>query len=459
MKNNKLIPSLIIFALSAAVFAPPASAKPPFSQLRAQPELGGPGMVTPDYIENLENASADLTRLDQDSRSLYTDQASLIGRISNIASFLQTAANRLGILSTLDSDLKKLEKAVNSADSAAEAAEAIPAAREKAKKLRASLAATKANVTAARERMDKIVENTEPVREKLDAAAKAAKALDLALWAVNEGAIANMRFPISIAAGCLKKLPADKQPCAAGNVDSAAAGADAAVKEYDRVVRALLANPGPWLPSISFFDPFNTDLSAVDALREEIEALENRLERLEDELSTLNSVLHRSFSFKFPYPDPTWSNPIRVSHYKVKIGFKTIIKGANAIEDEIEHILSKFLWNVLKDIGVGKFVKDLEKEANSAVNSLLRAVNFNIDVNLPSMNALNPFEKEELILKADLDALKFPEINTGLPGFGFPNVSPGLDFGKIKAAFGFFNPGGLGVNAPNVCEGATYGCN
>lgn len=475
MFTRRIVFSAILSAFAAAAFSTPLSAKTPFGELRSKqngqpalpeagkppagdPILGGPGTYTPVYIENLEHASAALTRLDQDTRTLYPDQASLISRIKNIGSFLQTSANRLAMLSTLDSDLKKLEKAVLAVDSAAEAAEAIPQAREKAKKIRASLSATKADVTAARQRMDNIVEKTEPIREKLQTASDQARKLDLVLTAVNEGPVANMRFPVSIAAGCLKKLPEEKQACAAKNLDATAADVDAAVLEYDRVVRLLLANPEPWLPSVKFFDPFNADLAGVDALREEIENLYSRLERLEDELSGLNSVLRRSFSFKFPYPDPTWTNPVRFSHYKVKIGFRTIIKGANAIEGEIEHILSKFLWRVLKDVGVGKFVKDLEHEANSAVNSLMREVNFDVNVDLPSMNALAPFEREELILAADLEALKFPSLDTSLPAFGFPNVNPGVDFGKIKACFSFFNPGGLSVNAPNLCEGAAYGC-
>jgi len=454
------VSAVAISFLAALAFTAPASALPPFAK---RPWIiGGPGTTTPQYIMDLESASAALKKLDQDSRTLYTDQDALIERVYNIKTTLQTTADRLGILTTLDSDLKKLEASVNAAYTAAETAETIPQAREKAKKMKATLGTAKANVTAARTRMDAIVAKTEPLRQKMEKAAGIAGKVQTGLTVVNEGPIAKMRFPISVAAGCVNKIPAPRHDCAAKNIDDTAADVDAVVVEYDRVVKLLLTNPEPWLPSVSFLDPFKANLDAVDKLRADMEKLAKQLEGLTSNLKKLNAVLDQSFGFSFPYPDPTITNPIRTSTCHVDIGFKTIIQGVGKIEDEIEDKIGKTLYKVLETIGVRKFVDQLKDKADSAVNALMRAINFDITVNLPSLAPLDQLEKLLPGLDAKLDGLKFPEIDLDTPAFGFPEVKPGIDFRKIKISAGFFNPSGLmpdKANMPHICDGAAFGCN
>lgn len=420
--------------------------------------VGGPGTTTPKYIMDLDSASPALRTLDQDARTLYSDQAALIVRVDNIKDFLRTSANRLGLISTLDADLRALEAALNAIDTAATTAEAITQAKPKAQKIKETLAPLRANVTAARQRVDAIKAKTEPIRIKLDNAADKAEKVSKALWVINEGAISNMRFPISIAAGCLKKLPAEKQACAGKNIDNLANEVDEVVREYDRVVRLLLTNPEPWLPSMSFFDPFSADLNELDSLRLEIERIARSLKTLASQLGKVNAILGQEFGFTFPYPNPTLTNPFRTSNYDVSISFKTILDGATAIENKIEDKIGGFLWGVLNELGVGKYVKQLQNEANNAVNAALSALNLDIDVNMPSLDILEKLERAELILSADLDALKFPEIDTKLPAFGFPDVPAGMNFGRIDASVNFLNPSGLGWRDVNVCEGATYGC-
>lgn len=420
--------------------------------------VGGPGTTTPQYIMDLETASSALRTLDQDARTLYSDQAALIVRVDKIKDFLHTAANRLGLISTLDADLRALEASLVTINTAATTAEAIPQAKPKAQKIKETLAPLKANVTAARQRVDAIKARTEPIRVKLDNAADKAEKVSKALWVVNEGAISNMRFPISIAAGCLKKLPADKQACAGKNIDNLANEVDGVVREYDRVVRLLLTNPEPWLPSMHFFDPFSADLAELDSLRLEIERIAKNLKGLAGQLGKVNAVLDQEFGFSFPYPNPTLTDPLRTSDYDVSISFKTILNGVTAIENKIEDKIGGFLWGVLNKLGVGKYVKQLQNEANNAVNSALSALNLDIDVNMPSLDILAKLEKAELILSADLDALHFPEIDTRLPAFGFPDVPAGINFGRIDASVNFLNPSGLEWRDANVCDGATYGC-
>ncbi len=446
----------VILAAAALCLSTSAWAKIKLPSLPGH--VGGPGTTTPQYIMDLEAASAPLRTLDQDARTLYSDQAALIVRVDNIKDFLRTSANRLGLISTLDADLRALEASLTAIDTAATTAEAITQAKPKAQKIKETLAPLRANVTAARQRVDAIKAKTEPIRIKLDNAADKAEAVSKALWVVNQGAIANMRFPIAIAAGCLKKLPADKQACAGKNIDNLANEVDGVVREYDRVVRLLLTNPEPWLPSMHFFDPFSADLGELDSLRLEIERIARSLKSLASQLGKVNAILDQEFGFSFPYPNPTLTNPFRTSDYDVSISFKTILDGVKAIEDKIEDKIGGFLWGVLNELGVGKYVRQLQNEANNAVNAALSALNLDIDVNMPSLDILAKLENAELILSADLDALKFPEIDTKLPAFGFPDVPAGINFGKIDASVSFFSPVGYDWRTPNPCEGATYGC-
>jgi len=424
--------------------------------------VGGPGTTTPKFVEDYNQEqklkSDALKRLDSDSTALYSDQLSLMSRVRNIQDFLDTTAARLGMLSTLDADLKKLEKAVNAVYAAAQSAEAIPQAREKAKKVKETLAPTKANVTAARERMDKIVARTEPLRRKLETAAEKAGQLNEGLWALNQGVVQQIPSVTGVANRCLLRADAAKKPCISNSLDTKANDIDKVVLEYDRVVRLLLTNPGPWLPSVDFFSPFGAELTAIDAMRDELERLTRRLEGLASQLEKLNAVLDRSFSFSFPYPNPTLTNPLRTSDYEVSVSFNTIIKGVDAIETEIEHILSSFLWSILKELGLKQYVDKLIHEANKAVNYAMDLVPFDTDINLPSLDALTPFENALAELEADVNAIKIPQVGEQLPGFGLPNVASGINFGSISGSFRFFNPSGLYWSEPDLCIGATYGC-
>lgn len=461
-------------ALQAAFFicAAGAAAKPQFSHVHdkalpapaAQEDgaadglLQGAGRPAADPLRALETASGDIRKLAADSRELYQDQARLVSRVETVQNFLDTSANRLGLLETIDADLKAAEKGLKALDKAAAAAEAIPQAREKAKKLRASLDATLKKTTAARERMDAVVARTKPVREKLENAADKAGKLRLALWGVNEGVVANVPKALALAAGCLGKAPADKRDCAQRNVDEKCRAVDPAVAEYDRVVKLLLYTPEPWLPSMSFFDPFSAELDALERLRADVEALKDRVQKLEEELHGLLRLLDMKFGFSFPYPNPTWTNPARISHYHVKVSFAKIVEGTNAIEREIEHVLSGFLWKMLRRAGIGKYVDDLKDQADRAAGRLLKSVHFDIDLGLPDFGPLDAFDASIGGLPAAIDLLRFPSLDLSLPGFGLPGVNPGLSLGDIEKSLGFFSPKGLLPDLPGLCDGVSYGC-
>lgn len=452
MKSGSLAPTVL--ALSLLALSWPAAAGPALP-LPVKPVIGGPGTTTPPQAYE----SAALKKLDSDSKNLYKDQEQLVSRVNTVKTALSDTDKGLGALEKLQSDLAKLEDALKAADKAAETAEAIPQAHDKAKKIRDTISPALSKVSSARKRLDAIVARTKPLRPKLQKASKAAGGLATGLGALNSDVVAHVPDATAAAEACLQKAPDAKKQCISSSLDSKANGIDGLVTEYDRVVKALIATPGPWLPSTSFLDPVNGQLREIEGLCGNLEALTDRLNALTSQLKTLNQVLDQEFSFSFPYPNPTWKNPVRISHKKVSIGFRTIIKGANAIENEIEKYLSKALWKVLKGLGVGKFVHELQDKANDAVNSAMKAVNFDVDVNLPSLQPIYDFEGSLNGLQSGINGLKFPKVGADLPNFGLPGVKPGLDLRGIQGSLKFFAPNGFNLRAPNLCTNATYGCN
>ena len=209
-------------------------------------------------------------------------------------------------------------------------------------------------------------------------------------------------------------------------------------------MRVLIYHPEVSLPNLDFVNPFNADLKALEDLRAKLNDLTSRLNGLSSQLGKLNAILDQSFSFSFPYPNPTITDPLRISYYNVGIGFRTIIEGAGAIEKAIEDRLSGFLWGVLKGLGVDQFVKQLESAANSAVNALLDAVNFNVDVNLPSLDALDALKLDEVVLESGLDSFKLSVDSIDLKQL---NILPRL-----------LNPTGLSLDDPDFCGSMNFGC-
>ena len=395
--------------------------------------------------------NTDLLNIFNDSKTLYGDQDTLGKRINTIKNYLGTSATALGMLSTLDADLRKLEASAKTLQSAAVAAEAIPQAREKAGKIKASLGASLKEITAARIRVDAIVAKTEPLRLKLADAADKADKLGKALYIINNGFVKKFPRLAQAAEACLASLPGNTRACADPNVSKYAVKLDQALVDYDKAVKVLIYTPGAWLPSVDFFNPFGPELAEIDSLRKQIEALYDRVEGLSNKLSGLNTLVNSSFSFSFPYPTLTG-----MSSYRVSIGFRTIMDGADAIEGKIKSVLSSFLWEVLSKLGVGGYVDSLIKQANNALNVILDAVDANINLGLPDLAALNVFEADELKLEASINALKLPSVGMDLPNFGLPGLD--LNLGEIEKMFSVLTPNGLDLKNPDLCKNVTYGC-
>lgn len=448
MKYNNVIAALLLFCAAGA------QAKDDFGV----PETGNkierrarPGEDTTEYKRSL-------MLLEYSAKTLCKDQDKLINRVDNIQTTLRTASYALGVLSVLEKDLRALEVSVETLYTAALAAEAIPQSREKAKPIRESLATARTNVKKARASMTAITLKTEPVRLKLVSAADKAGKVETALTAVNTVPCGTTGV-LRLIEKCAGAMPADKQACAYRSLGAYASMTEKAFNDYDALVRPLITDPADWLPALDFVNPFTADMQALDQLRRDIEALTSRLDVLAGQLSTFTNVLNREFGFSFPYPNPKWDDPFRTSNCDVKVSARVIIQGADAIQRAIEDYIGGFLWGVLKGIGVDKYVRQLQDAANGAINEAMKLVHFDMDVSLPSLDLLDTFEADELVLENALDALKIPEPDLKAPGLGLPGFPVDLTPAKLDEYLRYLTPYGLhAAEVSNFCASVGDRC-
>ena len=149
-------------------------------------------------------------------------------------------------------------------------------------------------------------------------------------------------------------------------------------------------------------------IEPIHKLEQEVDAVERKLHALVNPLHELSALFKKEFSAEFPYPSPTWKNPLRVEHYNFSIGFKVILEGEHAVEKEIERKLSKDMYKAAKIFGMDKLVKGLVHEATKELNAIKGKLSLNIKMEIPGIDAIN----------ADLNAFE-----RGLANIRIPNIN------------------------------------
>ena len=77
---------------------------------------------------------------------------------------------------------------------------------------------------------------------------------------------------------------------------------------------------------------------------------------------------------------------VKTCHVEISMSVEDALKGADAIEHEIESKLSSTIFKALKTIGLGSIIHDLENQANSLVKPILSKLNLDVDTRLPSLD-------------------------------------------------------------------------
>lgn len=449
MNYNKVIAALLLFCAAGA------QAK----DFPGAPEAGNKIERASRPGQDNGEAKRNMMLLEYSAKTLCKDQNKLINRVDNIQTTLRTASYALGALSVLEKDLRVLEASVDTLYAAAQAAEAIPQSREKARPIRESLATARTNVKKARASMTAITLKTEPVRVKLVSAADKADKVETALKAVNTVPCGTAGVLKAIDK-CVAAMPDDKQACVYRPLATYTGIVHKAFTDYDTAIQPLISSPADWMPAVDFVNPFTGDMRKLDQLRAEIEALNSRVDELARQLSKFTDVLNREFGFSFSYPDPKWDDPLHTSDCDVKVSARVIIQGADAIQRAIERYIGGFLWGVLRNLGVDKYVRQLQNAANGAIEEAMKVVHFDMDVNVPSLDIVDTFVADELVLENALDALNIPTADVKAPGLGLPGFPVDLTPEKLADHIYSITPYGLHApEVPNFCESLGKRCN
>lgn len=375
-----------------------------------------------------------LAKLDADTAALKADNKQLTARFNTLSSDFGHLADLLAIPSNLTATLNKIEVSMISVQNGARTAQGVPQLREKAKKLETSITPALADVRAARDRAKRIADKVEPARKLSRAAsvnfgraAKAAAALDQALLSKEPRVTTLAQYSILV-----NKPPLSD--CLQRKVDEIAGDLDRLVLELDRVEAALLYTPE--LPEFAALKRLADALDPLTAIRHEAELLEQRLKDLAKPLDDIEDFLDSTLHVNLPYPDPTC---LCMRDFSIPVSAKTVLRGAAAIEDAIEKVLSSALWEVAKKFGVDKLVNSLLNAAKSELNAIEARLHLDINLDVPGLKELEALEARVAGLAGALPAdIPVPDFDMNKPDLGWPGVDPSLNLGKMPDLLGQF---------------------
>ncbi|HEX8964064.1 MAG TPA: hypothetical protein VF801_13765 [Rhodocyclaceae bacterium] len=393
-------------------------------------------------------AHPQLIQLENDSSQLYKDQGQLIGRVGRDQTALSLSAKALGLLTTTAASVAAADTEITELQQVAQAMADMPEKdiSEVGNQILGVLRPMKAQLHAANTRLGPIAKAAEPIREKLKLLATGAETLKTDLTNVNNLIVFNLTPLSNVVDGCLAfNVPLPVLDCSNRRVSDAASQTDKAVLEYDRVVRLLLTSPDVSLPDMEvLLAPLNIEIDALVALAQDIDKLRRQLDALSHDLKDLRALIDGSFCFKFPAFG---------RHHDVCVGFKTIMSGGEAIEKEIEHLLSKELWKALKVLGVKHFIHDLQNDAEKALHSVLGVIERDLNLKVPDIAVLGRVESALEGLAKKLPNINYPTMNLKLPSFGLPHIRVDIDLRWLPQFLGTFT--GIG---PASCSPVWAGC-
>lgn len=387
-----------------------------------------------------------LAKLDKDDATLGKDTQQLAARAHKVSQMLDKSGKLLGVPAKLASDLGKLETMMKQLDSAVEVVEVIPQAREDAKRFRDSLAPVLKDVTAAKQEAQKLADRVAPVKKVVDKAAPKAEKLSQDLTAFDKEVLQNVPPAVRIGQSCVNKSLDAKKACMQGKLDGKAEELDKLLLEMDKVIKPLIASYVPTMPALSALGKFDVDIKLLDNLCQRMEHLEKRLAALQGPLSDLTKLLDSGFKVHF-------------LKHSVEVKMRIIVQGADAIEKEIEHILSKEVWKIAKEFGIGKLVKSLQEDAQKELDKALKKLDLSALASLGAVKDLENFEaKLDDLLSGFPKDFSIPTFDAKLPNFGLPGVSVGINLSLISPDLKWISPNVFDLKSPSICTGVSYEC-
>jgi len=330
--------------------------------------------------------SKSVTQLSKDTASLSTTLDIYIKTTQKVDSTLLNVKGMLEVPQELSADLEQLISGIKTVRTLLTTASVVPQIRSKANAMLKSIGGLEKQIIDAKKKIDEFDKKIAPLREKIDKIEKRfKKAIDAAI--IFKKRLQEFVAALQGADKCISSWPeGDFKKDLQADFDKTADASDKWIKGLDASLQAVIKKLNDIEGSLEKkIEPL---LAPIDEIENQVADLRKKLQGIVKPLQAVINKLNQEFSFSFRYPNPTWKNPFRTSHYKVTISMRIIIQGANAIEREIERILSKILWKILETLGVGQFVKQLQNQANKALSSVLSALHLDFNIQIPGLSKL-----------------------------------------------------------------------
>ena len=325
-------------------------------------------------------------KLDSDINTLSGTVSQMLSTCQNLHEKLQYADKLLSIPSKISSDLKKLQQALSTVKGLLTAASLVPELKTAAKTMTDGINAINAPIADAVKSLDELSKALKPIQDGVEKTDAADQKLIKGLTEFKSG-LNRYKTAVDNAQKCISSLPdGDNKKTMQSDLDTLANASDKRVAQINTAI-ANVKNAYESLKEIiaSELDPA---LELMKPIEQAIEQLDGKLVHLMDPLRELGKLMDKYFSVSFPYPDPTWSKPWRISHYELRVSMKKIINGAGAIEKEIEHLLSSALYKAAKIFGLSKLIHELINDASKELNVIKGKLHLDFKIEIPGLDKI-----------------------------------------------------------------------
>jgi hypothetical protein len=327
-------------------------------------------------------------KLEQDVPTFDKDLNTYIDTATKIDKDVQRILTVLDKIQTLGDDLQKLDDALTTVEGLIDFAKKVPETREAATAMSAQMAVIHPQVTSANKTVAKFNTKAAPYRSNLQTLDNNLQKFITTATAFEQKLNKYTNY-IEIAQECISNLPpGPATDLMQKDLDKLSNESDARVVEADKVLKDGIKIADDLKKDLD--NIVNTLLKPIEDIDKDIVDLAKKLNGIIGPLRDLEKLFHKDFCVKIP------------DVHKFCMGLDVIIQGADAIEHEIRHILGKELYRIAKLFGIEKIVKDLTKQGEKELRSVMDALHLDFEVKVPGLDKL---EQEIGDLEHALDAV------------------------------------------------------
>lgn len=338
-----------------------------------------------------------LKQLDSSLKTTDREISAIKADLKTIHGKLETYEHHLNIPHELHHDIKTSRSRLNTITDIIKLAKVIPDLREPIKQLTPTIDSVDNKLKTAENTANKIKKITDPVKEKIILLEKKVHQLHKALDKLKSKGVKPTRKKIQKLDKCLGEYKAEHsnsceiQPLAFSTANKVKPSVDETNKQLAEIINAV----NTVKQQVNKLPKIDTQIADLHNLIDQINQYNHKLNPLYSKLKALKHKFNSKVGFSFKYPNPILPmHPLRMSTKHVRISVYDALKSFDAIEKKIENILSSTLYKVLEGIGIDGYIKDIQKSAKDAVNSLISPIKKLVDdalnASIPGLNSFKP---------------------------------------------------------------------